>query len=104
VVNELKTIYFKCSKEMFLSYCPLSSLLAKMDRSKVIQNNIHSLVRPKSNYEVEVTLKDAIHYITTYAPEFVDQDEFLLFFTVRGFSYYPIQQRKGIDIGSILTS
>jgi hypothetical protein len=68
VVNELKNIYLRSSKEMFLSYCPLSSLLAKLERSKVIQQNMHCLVRPKSNYEVEVPLKDTIHYITSYAP------------------------------------
>lgn len=54
---------------------------------------MHAMVRPKSNYEVEVSLKDNIKYITDYAPEFVDLDEFLLFFSVKGFTYYPIQQR-----------
>ena len=38
-------------------------------------------------------MKDAITYVTNYAPEFVDSDEFLLFFSVKGFTYYPIQQR-----------
>ena len=38
-------------------------------------------------------MKDAITYVTNYAPEFVDLDEFLLFFSVKGFTYYPIQQR-----------
>lgn len=52
-----------------------------------------AVVRPKSNYEVEVSMKDTINYITNYAPEFVDLDEFLLFFSVKGFTYYPIQQK-----------
>lgn len=38
-------------------------------------------------------LKDTISYIKNYAPEFLDLDEFLLFFSVKGFTYYPIQQR-----------
>jgi hypothetical protein len=92
-VNELKNIYFKSLKNMFLSYCPLHALLGRLDKSKLIQNNLKCMVRPKGNYEVEVSLKDTIHYMTKYAPEFIDQDEFLLFFTVKGFSYYPIQQR-----------
>jgi hypothetical protein len=67
-VNELKNIYFKSLKEVFLSYCPLSSLLSRLDRSKVIQNNLKCMVRPKANYEVEVSLKDTIQYMTKYAP------------------------------------
>lgn len=104
LVNELKSIYSMCAKEMFLSYCPLSSLLAKMDRSKLIQNNLQCLVRPKGNYEVQVSLKDTIRYITSHAPEFIDQDEFLLFFSVKGFTYYPIQQRALFQLPSELSS
>lgn len=53
---------------MFLSYCPLSSILSRLDRSKVIQNSLKCMVRPKANYEVEVSIKDTIHYMTKYAP------------------------------------
>jgi hypothetical protein len=68
LVNELKVIYQRCSKDIFLNYCPLKSLVDRLHQSKIIQNNLNVAVRPKSNYEVEQSLKDTISYITNYAP------------------------------------
>ena len=47
-------------------------------------------VRPKGHYEVGVTVKEAILYMKEYSVYFVDIDQFLLFFTAKGYTYYPL--------------
>ena len=51
------------------------------------------LARPKSNYEPAITVKETIEYMKKKAPFFVDLDEFLLFFTVHPYAYYPVEER-----------
>jgi len=60
-------------------------------------------VRPKSNYEIQYNVEDTLKYIKRKAPEYIDLDEFILYFTVKGFTYYPIEERYNYTGDSTLS-
>lgn len=103
IINELKSVFHKCSKDFFLTFCSSEALMAKMESSNLLTRNAFACVRPKSNYEIEYTVSDVIKYFGRKAPEYVDLDEFLLFFTVRDFTCYPIEERIKLSEDSSIT-